>query len=480
MRIGTLASYRRVLGGLRENQFNIIRAQEQLSSGRRISRPSDDPTGSSRALRFERQISDVERYRKSIDNGGNITKAGSAALTQASGLITEARELLLQGLNGTLTDEGRVSIASEIDLIRTQLLEISNTKSGDLYVFGGTETSKPPFEERGIDGRVNVEYRGNDAEQFIRAGDRSDVAVSLNGGDVFGRFEPGGALIGGITGVTGGSTADQGSGQIDLTLRHDQLRASDLANLQSSLGLNLVNGGSQDSFLGDAQLVIDTTANTIQFGGGPVQPIPATPLPNDLTLTNAQGGELHLDFSGYNGAGFNGSLRGEGSASIDGVNFTSLGDFSATDLELQSSQSDTVLHINTTGAAVEGKELVEFQGTTNLFDMLQQVADDLENVDGVDANEVRGRLSRQLKEVDRHHNNVLVGVGVLGSRTRRLELSGIRATEVETSLQGLLSEVQDTDLAEVALDLSRSQFLLQLAQQAGSRLLQTSLVSFLR
>lgn len=480
MRIGTLASYRRVLGGLRQNQFNIIRAQEQLSSGRRISRPSDDPTGSSRALRFERQIADVERFRSAIENGSNTTRTGSAALTQASGLMTEARELLLQGLNGTLTSEGRSAIAAEIKLIRTQLLEISNTRSGDLYVFGGTDSSQSPYAERNVDGRVKVEYAGNEFEQFIRSGDRSDVAISLNGADVFGRFEPGAASIGGLTGIASGSTANQGQGQLDLTLRHDGLRPADLAALQGSLGLDQVDGGSLDTFLGNAQLVIDSTAGTIQLAGGPVQQLPTAPYPNDFTLTNAAGGELHLDFSNYNGSDFNAAIRGEGSASLDGVSFTSLGDFSATDLQLQSSESDTVLHVDVTGVSVTGSELVEFTGTTNVFDMLQQLADDLENKGDVDSGEILGRLRSQLKEVDRHHNNILVGVGVLGSRTRRLELSEFRAQEVQTSLQGLLSEVQDTDLAEVALDLSRSQFLLQLAQQAGSRLLQTSLVSFLR
>ena len=69
MRISTLSTLRRVLYGLRQNQFASIRAQEQLASGRRILRPSDDPVGTTQVIRIDHQLADVMRYRRAINAG---------------------------------------------------------------------------------------------------------------------------------------------------------------------------------------------------------------------------------------------------------------------------------------------------------------------------------------------------------------------------------------------------------------------------
>jgi flagellin-like hook-associated protein FlgL len=84
-----------------------------------------------------------------------------------------------------------------------------------------------------------------------------------------------------------------------------------------------------------------------------------------------------------------------------------------------------------------------------------------------------------LADLDRHAEDLRVGLGILGSRSQRLRVSGQRAVDIENQLRSDLSGVRDADLAEVALDLARSDQILQLAQASGARLIQTSLLNFL-
>jgi flagellar hook-associated protein 3 FlgL len=78
------------------------------------------------------------------------------------------------------------------------------------------------------------------------------------------------------------------------------------------------------------------------------------------------------------------------------------------------------------------------------------------------------------------HDDLLVGLGVLGARSARLASADARQGELELQLRGRLSEVEDADLSETAIELARSQLILEVAQAAGVRVLQTSLLDYLR
>jgi len=476
MRIGTFATFGRVLLGLQKNQFQLIRAQEQLASGSRILRPSDDPVGASQAISIERQLADVARYREAIRSGRSDLDTAASSLQDVSGLMAEARELVLQGMNGTLSQEDREILAGEFDLIREQLLDIGNQRSGDRYLFGGTESSREPWREVTVGGVRRVVYTGNEDSQYLRVGDTIEVPVGVPGSEIFARLDPTGASFDGLTGVSLGLTANEGAGYASLQLRHDSTDPGGLAGV----GIALTGGGADDSLLGANSLTIDPVAGTIQLGDGPLMnlPSPTAPISSEFIVTNEDGGELHLDLTGYDGTAYTGTVTGNGSISLDGTSFTALS-FTETDLELRDDEAGIVLHVNTTGVRRAGEELVTFGGTTNVFDLMQGISDDLRSGGDLSQPEIVERLNQRLDELDRNHQNVLSGLGVLGSRSSRLQSSDGRALDVEVLLQSQLSDVADADLAEVAIDLARSDMILQLAQASGARLIQTTLLNFL-
>ena len=476
-RISTASNYNRLLRGIQLNQNQVLTSQEQVATGRRILRPSDDPIGTARSLSISRRIANVERYSTASQAGQLLLDHGASTLEGASRLMTDARELILKGMNGTLSQPDRNAIAGELEVLREEMLDIANTRNGERYLFGGTKTANPPWIEELGSGSPRVVYQGNDDEQLVQVSADLQIAINLAGSTVFGSTERTGTEFSGLTGVSGGTTANEGSGYAYLQLRHD----STDPGLLATSGVALVNGGADDTLLGTSSLTIDPVAGTVKLGAGPALKIPdlASSDAADVRVLNESGGEVHLDFSGWTGAAYAGDVTGNGSASLDGTTFTALS-FTETDLELKDPETGTVLHVDTTGVTRSGTELVSFADANNVFDMLQGAVEDLRNGDDLKQDELIQRLNIRLSELDKNQTTIGGSLSLLGSRSARMQGADMRLQGLDLQLNGLLSETRDVDLAEAVSDMVRAEQGLQVAQASGVRLIQSSLLNFLR
>ncbi len=453
--------------GLLEGQRSSVRAQEQLATGRRLLRPSDDPVDFAAAASFQRQQARGERFASAVNDARTILDAAAGSAQGVSEQVTRARELLLSGLNGTLNDSDRASIAAEIDEIRQRVLEAANQQLGDQYLFAGTGGVRP-F----ADGAA-VRYAGNDESLRLTVGVDSQVDATVPGDRIFAARDPGATVFAGSTGAASGTSPDQGSGYVDLVLRHDATTGT--------LGSGLALVGAGDTILGAHTVTIDAAAGTAQLGNGvPVAlPDPTDPSAADFTLVDESGAELHLDFTAYDGTSSTSAVFADGSMSIDGSTFVPI-DFASADQQLTDPSTGTVLNVDARGIHRAGTELVQFGGTVNLFDTLQGIADDLRNADGLPSDQVQARLRERLVELDRNHDHVLRGLGVLGARSARMTGLEERLLDSNLQLEGLISERRDADVSQVVLDMAQAQQALETTQASGVRLLQTSLLNFLR
>ncbi len=457
------------------NLRKLVRAQEQVASGKRIQRPSDDPIGSSKAMSLQRQISASDRYLGAVADGRVLLDTGAGILQEGTGLLADARAILVQGLNGTLNAQDRTLLADEVRLIRDRLLDIANSKSSSQFLFGGTHLESNPFQESTISGKSKVTYVGNDQVKSLQIGQSSTLAVTVAGDQIFARDERSGTSFTTSTGIQSGVSANEGTGFETLTLRHDATVAT------LSGGLSLVNGGVQDSILGTHTLTVDAVAGTVRLGSGPALAIPSPGSANvaDFVIADEHGAQLHLDFSGFTGGSFSDSVVGAGSISIDGTNFVALS-FAETDLQLVHAQSGSVLHVDTTQVHSAGSELVTFQGAVNVFDVLEGIAGDLSNTDGIALEDALERLGVWMGELDRNSANVLSGATQLGSRSAGATATAERLADSQTWMQATLSGVEDADYADVVLQMTRAEQTLQLTQATSVRLMQNSLLEFLR
>ncbi len=228
-------------------------------------------------------------------------------------------------------------------------------------------------------------------------------------------------------------------------------------------------------------MTIDAAAGTIQLGSGRTYTLPTSgsTAASDFTITDEYGAQLHLDLSGWTGASAAGTVTGSASISLDGTNFTAV-DLTETDLELTDASDGTVVHFDTTNLTRSGRDLLTFSGTVNAFDVLQGIADDLRNVHGLDPQALQQRLSARLAEFDRNYDHMQVAQGTLGARSQRLTATESRLGDFNVSLQGMKSDVEDADITSVILDMTKAEQTLQLAQSTGARLMQNTLLNYLR
>ena len=102
-----------VSSGIQYNLEIMARAQQQVATGKRILRPSDDAVGSSISLSLRRQAGKIDSYLESIGAARPTLATAASELQQASTLLTEARATIIQGMNGTNSPDDRAALASE-------------------------------------------------------------------------------------------------------------------------------------------------------------------------------------------------------------------------------------------------------------------------------------------------------------------------------------------------------------------------------
>jgi flagellar hook-associated protein 3 FlgL len=180
MRVTERSINTHVLNNLQRNLSRGAQLQEQLSSGKQISRPSDSPTGTLTSMQLRGDTKVNEQYTRNADDGRGWLDQLDSALGDSSTQVTVARNLTLQGLNeGTSNPAAREALAAQIDNIKDALIGLANTKYLDRPVFGGTATGSTAYAADGT-------YTG-DAGQVTRSvGANVKVRVDVNGPDAFG------------------------------------------------------------------------------------------------------------------------------------------------------------------------------------------------------------------------------------------------------------------------------------------------------
>ena len=124
---------------------DIASVQEDLSSGLRINRPSEDPVGFEQARRLERFNKELEQYDRSISAAKNWNNVTQSSLDQLAELFTDAYEDAVQAANDTYDEDERAAIAERLRGIRSSVVDELNTKVDDEFIFSGNNSLQKPF-----------------------------------------------------------------------------------------------------------------------------------------------------------------------------------------------------------------------------------------------------------------------------------------------------------------------------------------------
>ncbi|MCK4302514.1 MAG: flagellar hook-associated protein FlgL, partial [candidate division Zixibacteria bacterium] len=184
MRISNRMLTDRVLFNMQRSLARFLELQTKLSSGRRINRPSDDPTGTLQDLGYRTELSRISHYRSNIDTGLNWQQTYDAVLADLKDMIVGAKEVAVSMANDSWDgDDGQVRMAQagEIESIIEQVMQLANNELGNKSIFAGFKTDGAALQRGGM-GAV---YMGDDGLIEFQIDSSSRIAANLVGADVF-------------------------------------------------------------------------------------------------------------------------------------------------------------------------------------------------------------------------------------------------------------------------------------------------------
>jgi len=205
MRINTANQFERSIEILQSRQQSLQSAQERLTSGKRIARASDDPTGAARAERALAQESRIVAKQRALEASRNAMSQAETALGDASDLMQRARELVVQAGNASYADAQRRSIAEELRGLRQQLLGVANRSDGaGGYLFAGQGAPSAPF----VDAPGGVQFAGTSGQ--MQAAGSEELPISIDGDATWLKAPSGNGVF-----VTSAASGNAGGAWID-------------------------------------------------------------------------------------------------------------------------------------------------------------------------------------------------------------------------------------------------------------------------
>ena len=170
------------------NKMNVL--QNQLSTGRKINAPSDDPVGMTFAMRYRNELSSNNQYIRNVDSAVSLLEYTDTALGQAGDVVQRVRELMVQGASSQ-PQTAYDAIKLEIGELYNQLVEVGNSQFNGKYMFNGEQTTTAPYPKLTID-----DVTADVLKPYDTLTDRGQIkyelspsmilAVNITGSEVFG------------------------------------------------------------------------------------------------------------------------------------------------------------------------------------------------------------------------------------------------------------------------------------------------------
>lgn len=175
------------LANIQQNMSNLNKLQEQISTGKKINRPSDEPAGAGNILRLRTEHLRLDQYASNIQTAKQSLDFNASVLQNASDILQRIRELTMHGVSGSVDQDGRNKIAAEINQLLESALQEANSALLGRYIFAGTKTTTLPFETiRSSNGQISeVNYKGNREKIEFRIGPGTNATVNQPGDEVF-------------------------------------------------------------------------------------------------------------------------------------------------------------------------------------------------------------------------------------------------------------------------------------------------------
>jgi len=189
MRISTSQIFQQGVTSLLNKQAELAKTQQQVSTGNRITSPSDDPVAATRVLELNRAIDTLEQYQRNADFAEARLGLEETVLTSFTDQLQRIRELSVQANNDILTAEDRRAISFEVRQLLDNMIQSANTKdSNGEYIFSGYKTGTVAITDNGAG---VFTYNGDQGQRSLQIGASRQVAIGDAGSEVFMKINDG-------------------------------------------------------------------------------------------------------------------------------------------------------------------------------------------------------------------------------------------------------------------------------------------------
>lgn len=177
MRVTLAMNFEKLANNINNKEGDISKLSDQLSSGKRLQAPHDDPVAWAQAMNMKQGIQQLTTFGKNMDYATNWNKATASALDSFSDLLTRAKNVALKAMKGTTPTEQAANYQDAKQMTQDGL-SLANSRLGNSYIFSGQSTSTPAFD-------AALAYQGDTQSIQVRVGKNVHETVNQDGQTVF-------------------------------------------------------------------------------------------------------------------------------------------------------------------------------------------------------------------------------------------------------------------------------------------------------
>jgi len=192
MRISSNTVYDQSITTMLQQQESLLKTQQQVSTGRRILTPADDPVASARALEVSQAASANAQYAVNRNSAKNSLGLEESTLQSLTGLIQDLRTAAVGAGNPVLSNNDRAGMAAELRGRLDQLTGLANSTDGaGQYMFSGYQGNTKPFALTA----TSAQYAGDQGQLLVQVGATRQIGISDSGSDIFERIKTGNGVF---------------------------------------------------------------------------------------------------------------------------------------------------------------------------------------------------------------------------------------------------------------------------------------------
>lgn len=396
---------------VKKNSEKMLQTQNNIATGQKSRMPRENPVQVSHTIYYKRVLFELEQFEKNIDDGKARLNFADSAMASATDILQRIRELGVQGANGIYNKEERAVIATEIEELLSELVNIANAKYKGKAIFAGNDTLEDPFKVT----RTFSKYAGKTVIDKVEYyGDMGALNREIQQGDIVAVNAPGNEVFW-AENISLFSSVDASNYIVpkDSTVRMNGVEVQFKAGDNIEMIVNRLN---------NAPIPIRASVN--RMNGGIIL---ETSSARDIWVEDIRGSSVMQDIGVISG-------------------------------------KNPPKNISPTARY--------FGGT--IFDMVKRLRDSLY------MNDVEDIGSRALGGMDLALENLLKYRAELGARSNRLDMVKTRILQDRTDMKDILSKNEDIDVAEAITKLRMLEVAHKAALGVSARIIQPTLLDFLR